>query len=102
MLYKPEHPPAPLHDLFAARMPGSDIERLRLRARVSFLRQLGAQVANLFSLWRASRAKRKSLIHLSELEDWQLDDIGLTRADVQEALADAGIYRDTAHPIQPH
>lgn len=102
MLYKPERSSVPLRDPFIARMPGSDIEGLRLRARVSFLRQLGAQVTHLFGLWSAARAKRKSLIHLSELADWQLDDIGLTRTEVDEALCNAGIHRDTVRPIQPH
>lgn len=81
---------------------GHDIERTRLQARDSFLRRVGAQVAFLLERWNAARAKRKSLIYLSEMEDWLLDDIGVTRAEVEEALADAGIHRDPAAPLQQH
>lgn len=56
--------------------------------------------------WWASQhdraARRRSLARLADMEEWQLDDIGITRAEVNQVLERNGIERDPALPIQPH
>lgn len=51
---------------------------------------------------RANVAKRKSLIRLADMEEWQLRDIGLTRADVEHTLRRNGLGRDLVEQTQPH
>ncbi|WP_246018444.1 DUF1127 domain-containing protein [Pelagibacterium montanilacus] len=76
----------------------ADIETRRLVARVATLRAMGRSIAHaaaqLLALqaWRA-RARRTAL-RLAAMEDWQLEDIGLTRAEVEQQLARHGIVRD--------
>jgi len=48
------------------------------------------------------RRRKRSLIHLSQLDDRQLDDIGVTRGEVERVLAENRIYRDPVNPHQPH
>ena len=59
-------------------------------------------VARWWDAQRAGMARRRSLIQLADMEEWQLRDIGLTRADVNHALARDGIGRDLIEPTQPH
>lgn len=47
-------------------------------------------------------ARRRSLARLADMEDWQLDDIGITRAEVNQMLERNGIERDPVLTIQPH
>lgn len=45
--------------------------------------------------WTSRRRKRREVASLLELEDWVLQDMGITRGDVHEALAfrgDAGLH----------
>lgn len=74
------------------------LDRGRLSARVGFLRALGSKIAvsltNGVHVYRQRAAKRRSLVRLADLEDWQLDDIGVTRAEVERVLGEAGIHRD--------
>lgn len=51
---------------------------------------------------RADAVRRRSLVRLADMEEWQLRDIGLNQDDVDRALARNGIGRDLAHRNQPH
>lgn len=51
-----------------------------LKARVVHL------IAGNLAAWREARRRRGSLATLQRLEDWQLDDTGFTRGEVEFAL----------------
>lgn len=40
------------------------------------------------------RARRRSVVHMARLDDHLLADIGLTRAQVADAIRDSGLRRD--------
>jgi len=42
------------------------------------------------AIWWGGRQRRRALASLDKMDNWQLDDIGLTRADVDRAMTSAG------------
>lgn len=67
-------------------------------ARPGVLQKLSGRVlqgiASLLAARRSRAASRRTLTHLVDMEDWQLEDIGLTRHEVERAGAEAGLRRD--------
>lgn len=74
----------------------------RVGSRPNFWDELKGHVVSLWVAHRTSAARRRSLVRLADMEEWQLRDIGLTRADVERALASNHIGRDLVEPVQPH
>lgn len=75
---------------------------MRMNERMTQLGMLGAPRGTTFSarlnarivaLWRALK-NRVALNPLLDLDDQQLDDIGLTRRDVEQALTHSGVLDD--------
>jgi uncharacterized protein YjiS (DUF1127 family) len=68
------------------------VERLRYRATV--WRYLKLVVSGWWADRRTQTRRRRAAIELSEMEDWQLRDIGLDRSEVEKLLGQHGIARD--------
>ena len=65
------------------------IHHASLGARSGFLARAADTIQNLrdaYHSWAARRAEREDVRNLLLLESWALDDMGLTRADVYNAL----------------
>lgn len=86
------------HTLMRAGDPGID-SRLRAqnearafavwqaaRPARQMMRALGAGLAVLHGLVRDIAARRRARARLAAMSDWQLDDIGLTRAEIAAAI----------------
>lgn len=67
---------------------------------------IGQFLKTVLSGWWADRhnraARRRSLVRLADLEQWQLEDIGLTRSEVDRVLERNGVARDPVSPFRPH
>ena len=67
-------------------------ERLRYRATV--WRYLKLVISGWWADRRAYAQRRRGMIELAEMEDWQLRDIGVERSEVDRLLAQYGVARD--------
>lgn len=77
-------------------------QSLQVPSRPSIWRWIASGIALLLDGLEARAARRRSLVHLAEMPEWQLHDIGLTRAQVDRALHREGVARDLVQPNQPH
>lgn len=71
-----------------------------LAARPALWQRLGGTVGRIWGRYVQWRRARETLRHLVEAEDWLLDDIGITRAELDQMLAGQGLARDRATPDQ--
>ncbi|AEQ51075.1 DUF1127 domain-containing protein [Pelagibacterium halotolerans] len=74
------------------------VERLQYRATV--WRYLKLVVSGWWADRRARGARRRAMVELAEMEDWQLRDIGLERSEVDRLLNRHGMARDQVKALE--
>ncbi|UYQ71033.1 DUF1127 domain-containing protein [Pelagibacterium flavum] len=74
------------------------VERLRYRATI--WRYLGAVISGWWADRQAYAMRRRAMVRLSEMEDWQLRDIGIERSEVEKMLHRYGVARPQGQAAQ--
>lgn len=71
----------------------------RLQYRATVWRYLKIVISGWWADRQADAARRRGMIELAEMEDWQLRDIGIERSEVDRLLHRHGMARDQVKTI---